>query len=185
MNDKAKEKDTDEFEDLWDEFEKNYGVQNDRTIDLEDAVVTLPSKASAQAKKPVVIPEYDPLPVINEHEAADEDTPQLEVVEATSDEIQSELLFLLADETTQAITNYDFERIMIKASGKAMAAGIFMQLSGMCQKEGLDMEKTDITIIISKRTGIDYNGRKMEEKSRDVIHSLLNNFPDAVTVIND
>ncbi len=112
-----------------------------------------------------------------------DDTPEI-IIDETHTNLKSEILFLLIEEAVLRIRNFEFESVTVEPGKSHLTNAIAKTLGNICESEDLllmiAVDANKFTIL--KKGWIDYNGRVMDEKKGYVFHSLLKNYPNAVTI---
>lgn len=179
----------DDFDTFWNKAEIRFNGGDNPSEDDESGRHTVPDFGIVGLKKKPEAgfePPFVPLPAQDENlpAPADDDSPEISVEDETAAEIKHELLHLLIEETAERIREFRFNSITVEANKKYLAAAIFKTLQNTCPAVDLDAEMDDqaFTITVSKKTGIDYNGRVMNSKDAAVFGSLLRHYANAVKI---
>jgi hypothetical protein len=185
-------------------------LQETEDEDPEGILITLRIKQStAAAKKVINIPVPGPLPdmgiltkpetkkpktsikkdpdIEEQDKEQDGDSPEIETkpVAEQREKLKAEILKIVIEEAAQNIQNFKFTSIIINTSNPIIGREIKQQLDEICKNEDLVLKASEDyqKIEITKKEGVEFKDRKMDEKSYLRFHSLLTNFSYMVTII--
>lgn len=163
------------FDDFWQDTAQKWGVNQERLDSLrENARQKQDQDESFDETERPTLPEM----VLNDEGDI------VDTVIMTRDEMKRELMFLLIEESVFKVRTFDFEEIRVKADKPHIADAISRSFGAICEKYDLllKISLADNSFTILKKQGIDYTGRAMETEDGFVFHSLLNNYPNRVTI---
>ncbi len=163
------------FDDFWKETAEKWGFNQEKFASLkEDARLKKTLKESVEDEERPTLPEM----VLNDEGEI------IDTVITTRDELARELMLLVVEEAIIKIRSFDFREIKVNANKRHVADAVTYSFGAICEKYNLlfriSLENNSFTIL--KKEGIDYTGQVMDPEDGYVFHSLLNNYPNRVTI---
>ncbi len=164
-----------EFYDLWKETAEKWGMDQGKLDSLKNGIRQKQKhEESLDDNERQTLPEM----VLNDEGEI------IDTIIMTRDQMKRELMFLLIEESVFKLRTFDFNEITVTAEKPHIADAISRSFGAICEKYNLllriSLEKNSFTIL--KKEGIDYTGRVMDSEDGFVFHSLLNNYPNRVTI---
>ncbi len=163
------------FDDFWNEIAEKWGMDQIKLNSLRNDIRQKQRhNESLDDNERPTLPEM----VLNDEGEI------IDTVIMTRDQMKRELMFLLIEESVFKLRTFDFNEITVTAEKPYIADAISRSFGTICEKYNLllriSLEKNSFTIL--KKKGFDYTGLVMDTEDGFVFHSLLNNYPNRVTI---